>query len=113
MNLADLHRAAGRDAEGLGVLQRALEIHPENAELHHALGLLLVRIDQADKALLALRRASELAPEHARYAYVLAVALQSRGEIDAARRAVEPFRGRPEIEAFLVSLDLPARPPGP
>jgi predicted CXXCH cytochrome family protein len=108
VNLADLHRSAGRDDIGEQVLRDALEITPGNAELHHALGLLLIRTDRPEAALEELAIASRLASEHARYAYVYAIALQSRGQTDAARAAVQPFRGRPEIDGFLAELDRPA-----
>jgi tetratricopeptide (TPR) repeat protein len=105
VNLADLHRTAGRDDAGERVLRNALELVPENAELHHALGLLLIRTGQPEAALDSLATASRLAAEHARYAYVYAIALQSRGRLEAARAAALPFRGRPEIDAFLSELE--------
>ena len=108
INLADLHRAEERDDVGEQVLRDALEASPENAELHHALGLLLIRTDRRDAALDELAAASRLAPEHVRYAYVHAIALESVGKIDAARAAALPFRGRAEIDAFLAELDRPA-----
>jgi tetratricopeptide (TPR) repeat protein len=83
VNLADLERAAGRDARGEALLHRALERDPANADVQHALGLLLVRSGRADEALAALARAAELAPEQTRYALVWAIALHDRG--DAAR----------------------------
>jgi predicted CXXCH cytochrome family protein len=110
VNLADLSRAEGRDDEGERVLRDALARAPTSAELHHALGLLLIRTGRPDEALAELGEASQLAPEHARYAYVHAVALESRGRTDEARSAVQPFRGRPEIDALLGELDA-ASPP--
>ena len=105
VNLADLHRAQERDDLGEDVLRDAIEAVPNNSELHHALGLLLIRTDQPDAALGALATASRLAPEHARYAYVYAIALESQGQRDAARAAALPFRGRAEIDAFLAELE--------
>ena len=43
VNLADLYRAQGRDAEAERVLRQALAREPNAADVHHALGLLLVR----------------------------------------------------------------------
>ena len=43
VNLADLHRQQGRDAEGESILHQGLQVMPNAAELHHTLGLLLVR----------------------------------------------------------------------
>jgi tetratricopeptide (TPR) repeat protein len=84
VNLADSYRQLGREAEGEKVLRRGLALLPRAADLHHALGLLLVR--KADKAgaLKELGIAVELAPESARYAYVYAIGLHSTGKRDAA-----------------------------
>ena len=71
MNLADLYRARGRDAEGERILREGLKIAPKNAILHHALGLALVRMKRADAALGEFERATLLEPENARFAYVL------------------------------------------
>jgi Flp pilus assembly protein TadD len=54
-------------------------IEPNNADIRHSLGLLLVRQHDAAGALEQLHRASELAPDNARYAYVYAIALNSTG----------------------------------
>ena len=80
MNLADLYRTQGRDADGERVLRKGLEIAPHSADLHHALGLLLVRAKRLPEALPAFARATELDPDASRYAYVYAVALNSTGQ---------------------------------
>ena len=84
VNLADLYRARGRDAEGERILREGLKVAPKNAILHHALGLALVRMKRADEAAGELERAALLEPQNARFGYVLAVALHSAGKSDAA-----------------------------
>ncbi|WP_312014521.1 cytochrome c3 family protein [Bradyrhizobium sp. AUGA SZCCT0283] len=79
INLADLYRGRGRDSEGEQVLRDAIAESGQDASIHHALGLTLVRLKQSDAALDELRRAADLAPEQARYAYIYAVGLQSAG----------------------------------
>ena len=74
-------RAGGGRRE---VLRAALVASPQDAGLHHALGLTLVRRKRVDDALAELRRAAELDPGQARYAYVYAVALHSAGRIGEA-----------------------------
>jgi tetratricopeptide (TPR) repeat protein len=100
VNLADLYREAGRDADAEAVLRTALDhvslggTRGDDAALHHALGLALVRLGRLDAALEALGRAWELDPGAPRYAYVYGVALNDAGEreqglrvlADAARR---------------------------
>ncbi|MEE8487169.1 MAG: HEAT repeat domain-containing protein [Gemmatimonadota bacterium] len=85
-NLADLYRFLGRDAEGEILLREALTMAPDEAALHHALGLLLIRATRPDEAVMELARAAELDPSNARYPYIYAIALQSDGQI---RRSLE------------------------
>jgi Flp pilus assembly protein TadD len=79
INLADLYRQLGREAEGEQTLREAIAEGPGDAGVHHALGLTLVRLKRLDEALGEFRLAAQLAPEQARYAYVHAVALNSAG----------------------------------
>jgi Flp pilus assembly protein TadD len=89
VNLADLMRATGRDAEGEKVLRDGLAHRPNEAALHHSLGLLLVRKKDMPAALASLKRAAELAPDNPRFAYVYAVGLQSVGRIPEALAAID------------------------
>lgn len=84
INLADLYRGLGREADGESVLRAAVAASMQDAGLHHALGLVLVRLKRLEEALGELRRASELDPEQARYAYVYAVGLHSAGRVGDA-----------------------------
>lgn len=110
-NLADLYRAAGDEAGCLTILAEGLRVNPTAGELHHALGLALVRGRRLADALPALARAAELRPDLPRFAYVLAVAQEAAGQLDAAiitlegllarhpghaeaRQALEAYRGR-------------------
>lgn len=85
LHLADLARSRGQEHDADRILRTALEQHPDAAELHHALGLSLVRQRRAQEALTELQQAAELAPEQARYSYVLAVALNDSGQAGPAR----------------------------
>jgi tetratricopeptide (TPR) repeat protein len=84
VNLADLYRAMGRDADSERSLRDGLDKFPGNASLHHALGLALVRLHRVDEALGEFKRATALDPGNARFAYVYAVALHSTGDAEAA-----------------------------
>jgi tetratricopeptide (TPR) repeat protein len=79
VNLADLYRSMDKDAQGEKVLRQALQVVPDSAEAHYALGLLLVRQKQADKALDELKLAAAANTEEPRYAYTWGVALYSTG----------------------------------
>ena len=103
VNLADLYRATGRDPQAETLLRETLERSLDDAALHHALGLTLIRLGRLDEALASLRRAWELAPGEPRYAYVYGVALHDSGRRDEGLRvleeAVERFPGHPELVA--------------
>lgn len=68
-------QAMGAPQVGLRLLQENLARYPEEASLHHAHALMLVRQGKRAEALTAFQRAHELAPEHSHYGYVFAVAL--------------------------------------
>ena len=109
VNLADLYRLTERDAEGEEILRRGLERAAEPADLHHALGLLLVRRQRQGEALEQLEEATRLAPEAPRYAYVYGVALSSAGRaaeaLEVLRRAHETSPADREILFALATIN--------
>jgi Flp pilus assembly protein TadD len=84
VNLADVYRTLGRDAEGESILRTGLSRVPQSGALHYALGLVLTRLQRGDTALREFSRAVGLEPGNARFAYVNAIALHSSGKSDAA-----------------------------
>ncbi len=89
VNAADALRVQGRDPEAARMLELGIEQSPKNADLHYALGLARVRLEQPERALGEFERTLQLAPDSARYAYVYAVALNSFGRSAEALRALE------------------------
>lgn len=89
INLAELKRAQGNAMEEVHLIEQAHARAPQDASVMHALGLLRVRQGRHEEALPLLAAAAAAAPRTARYAYVHAVALDSRGQTDAARAAYE------------------------
>jgi tetratricopeptide (TPR) repeat protein len=89
VNLADLYRLQGREADGEKTLRQALTLDPQNADAHHALGLLLVRQQRLPEALTALADAARLEGDNARYGYVYAVALNGAGQGPKAIQKLE------------------------
>jgi predicted CXXCH cytochrome family protein len=79
INLSDLYRQLGRERDAERALREALMRSDQDASLHHALGLTLVREKQPENALVELQRAASLDPGQSRYAYVYAIGLQSAG----------------------------------
>lgn len=107
VNLADLYRSTNRDLEGEKVLREALRKAPDTAELHHALGLLLVRRHDLPAALEELKRAADLAPDAVNMQYTYAVGLYSAGRLGDAiaqlERASSEHPGDRQVLAGLVS----------
>ncbi|MFI5398260.1 MAG: multiheme c-type cytochrome [Candidatus Binatia bacterium] len=112
VNLADVYRQQDRDADGERTLRQALTMHPPNGDVHHALGLLLVRQKRMPEAASELAKAAEQSPENAHYAYVYGVALDSVGQRDTAlavlKEAHERFSGDRDILSALLQFALQA-----
>ncbi len=84
LNFADALRRFGDEAGAETLLRDGVTMDAANADLRHALGLLLVRTERSDEGLQELRQATELAPENARFAYVTGIALHSLRQTEAA-----------------------------
>ena len=93
VDLADLRRGQGREADAGALLERALEAYPESAVVNVAFALHLVRTKRHEEALAPLARALDAPDAEPGFAYIHAVALESLGRrgdaIDALRRALE------------------------
>jgi tetratricopeptide (TPR) repeat protein len=110
VNLADLYRTTSRDQEGFDILMQALEVDSTHPSVHHALGLVHVRLGNSDSALTYLKHAVDLAPEAARYAYVYAIGLNSNANrtvaLDVLRHALERHRYDRGLLEALVTMHL-------
>ncbi len=89
VNLSDLYRVTGRDPEGEQLLREGVALAPEAADLRHALGLLMVRMDRIPEGLAWLEQAANLGGDRPRYAYVYAVALHTTGDTGGALAVLE------------------------
>lgn len=94
LHYADALRRFGDEPAAETLLREGIRLAPASAELHHSLGLLLIRTDRADDGLAELQAAADMAPDNARFAYVLGVALHSRGQSAAALQVLRPARQR-------------------
>jgi len=84
VNLADMYRVQSRDAEGEILLREAVALAPENADVQHALGLLLIRRNKRNEAGAALGRAWRLAPDNSGYGIAFALAIEGEGDLAGA-----------------------------
>ncbi len=105
VNLADFYRLRGNDAKGKQVLRHALQQNPEAADIHHALGLLMIRDKKLSKAIEHLSRAASKRPENVRYGYVYAIALNAVGRSDKAITVLEQLHtAHPDNREILDAL---------
>jgi tetratricopeptide (TPR) repeat protein len=105
VNLADLRSSSGDEAGAERALREALRRAPDDAALHHALGLSLVRQGRRDEALAALAVAAREAPEDARFGFVHAVALHDAGRREEAEDELERvLEARPQAREARLAL---------
>jgi predicted CXXCH cytochrome family protein len=108
VNLADLFRLQKRDQEGEATLRQALTLAPKDANVHHSLGLLLVRVGKNDEALVMFEQAEKFGQENPRHGYVYAVALSSAGKNKQALRVLDKTHQRhpndPQLVFMLATL---------
>lgn len=84
VNLVDLYRQLGREDDAEQLLREGLDDRPDDAALRHTLGLLMVRGDRRDLALIELAAAANLQPDNPRFVYVYGIALNSLGNPELA-----------------------------
>jgi Tfp pilus assembly protein PilF len=105
VNLAELYRTHGREAEAESLLRRALHRNSDAAVLHYALGLSLVRQKKYADALHSLRQAAQLEPAAPRYTLTYAIALNSTGKPEQALAELEDYDNRnPSNREVLLTL---------
>ncbi len=63
------------DMKGEQILLKALEVNSNQAEIHHAYGLLLVREKRVNEAIEHFKIAEDLNPQDPRISYIYGVAL--------------------------------------
>jgi tetratricopeptide (TPR) repeat protein len=94
VNLADFYRSRQDEAAAEKTLREAIAGMSGVADLHYALGLSLIRQQQAAAAVTELQQAATLNPDSDRYIYVYAVALHSTGKPDEALLVLQGAHNR-------------------
>src|SRR5690606_40591648 len=74
----------GQPAAAHQLLEQARSKYPNEASLHHALGLAHIRADQLAAGVSSLEQAHHLQPDNETYTYVLAVAWYDTGRREQA-----------------------------
>ena len=94
LNYADALRRFGDEQGAEQLLREGLMQNAADADVHHSLGLLLVRTERSEAGLAELREAARLSPQSARFAYVEGIALNSLGQPDEAIAVLEDAHRR-------------------
>ncbi|MFI5210272.1 MAG: tetratricopeptide repeat protein, partial [Gemmatimonadales bacterium] len=107
VQLAEFERLTGHEGAADSVLRAGLASLPDAADLHHALGLSLIRQHRFPQAVEELGAAARLAPDNARYAYVYAIALHDTGHgteaVGILREALGRHPNDPDLGAALAN----------
>jgi predicted CXXCH cytochrome family protein len=93
VNLADLYRVQQDDKAAANILKQAISL-TDDASAYHALGLLKIRQQEIEQAIVMLQRAAEFDASNVRYVYVYAVALNSTGEKTRAIEVLQEAQSR-------------------
>lgn len=105
VNFADYWRERGRDDQAEVLLKSGLDKASDPAQLHHALGLVLVRLKRPQPALEQLALANQLRPDISRFGFVYAVALWEQGKrrraVDVLEQVHERFAGDRQVLSAL------------
>ena len=108
VNLADLYRDSGRDAQSGALLDQALTLDAGQPNVLLAKALWLVRQQRRDEALPLLQQAHELSPQVLQFAYVYAIALHSTQRSAQALTLLEQQlslgRGGEQFENLALSI---------
>ncbi len=89
INLADILRTTGQEAEGRSLLNESIGQSDAPGALHHALGLLEIRAGDLPLALSHLQMAAALETDGSRHRYVYAIALHDTGDVQGAITLLE------------------------
>lgn len=106
LNLADLHRAEGREKEAAKLLEKALQQAGDSAAVQYSLGLSLVRRREYAKALAWLKRAAESADAEPEFVRTFAVALEAAEGPGVAVRYLRAADARWPNDFSLLLLQL-------
>ena len=89
MNLSTLLAGSGRSIEALPLLERGLELHPDEAELHYSMGLLCNELGESRRSARHLTEAADRMPDRPRAQYNAALAAEQVGWLADARRCFQ------------------------
>ena len=112
IGLAQLFSQTNREEKANDILKLGLDNIPDNADLHHALGLSYIRQKKTEIALIELQSAAEHAVDNIQYQYVYAIALNTMGSTQKALKVLNTVHakhpGNTEILIALVTMNRDA-----
>lgn len=96
INFANFYQKSGNEEAAYEILKKGLEELPEDASIHHALGLWYVRHKDTSNALSYLKQSAALDSDNSRYQYVYAIALADtdlKGAIKVLEASLQKHTG--------------------
>lgn len=103
INLAELYRNLGDESGAEQVLREGIAVIGSSADLHHVLGLALVRQERLPEALGELEQAARLNSENPRYVYVYAVGLNTAGRTKEALMVLQGAHNAHPVNTDILS----------
>lgn len=94
LSLADNERGQEHDQKAVDILDQALELLPENADIHYSKALTLVRLENKAEASKEIKKAATLAQTNSYYWYLDGV-IQEEFDVEDATKSFE--------QAYLIS----------
>ncbi|MCP3850651.1 MAG: tetratricopeptide repeat protein [Gammaproteobacteria bacterium] len=105
LGLSQLFSLIKKENNAILILKDGLKFIPENADLHHALGLAYIRQKQMEPALKELESAANFDADNLRYQYVYAIALNSSGYSEKALKTLNNvYEKQPENTDIIIAL---------
>jgi len=105
VNYANFYKNRGDEKSSKAILEQGLNILPETAILHHALGLWYIRAKDRDNANKSLLKAMNLDKKNARFAYVYAVSIGNtnpKKAIEILEKSYNNNQGNMELISGLI-----------
>jgi len=76
----------GRIADALTPMQKALELSPDNPDMHNNLGIIFLGLGRLDEAEVNCRRALQIKPDYVKANCILGIVLRDLGRLDEAEQ---------------------------
>lgn len=109
LNYADNERAQENDQKAIDILDDAIKLLPENADLHYSKSLALVRLKEKKKAAAEIKTAANLAKDNSYYWYLNGVMQEDFDLTDSTKSFEQAYMISGAPEQLYAVCDIYAR----